>query len=104
VRWTFSTIPNALIPQALDHAQSRKYEERIVHFLREHMMSASAGLVVMDAIELVGSRPETMVVFRYHHRPPYIGQDPGIVPGPRAEAAKLWEFAIDDEPHALGAG
>jgi hypothetical protein len=94
--------PNALLPQDLDQAQSRKYEERIVRFLHEHMMSANAGLVEMDAIELVGSRPETMVVFRYHHRPAYIGQDPAVVSGSRAEAAKLWEFAIDDESYSGG--
>jgi hypothetical protein len=94
--------PNALVPQELDDQESRRYEERTAAFLREHMMAANAGLVEMDAIELVGSRPETLVVFRYHHRARYVDQHPSVVAGPRAKVAKLWDFAIDEESDPTG--
>lgn len=93
----------ALIPQGLDGQESRAYEERTVDVLREYLIGRVAGLVIVDDIQLVGSRPETMVVFRYHHRPSYVGGHADIVAGPRAEVARLWEFAIDpDDEYSRG--
>jgi hypothetical protein len=94
---------DALVSQGLDSDESRAYEERTVHALREHMIGCTAGSVIVDGIELVGSRPETLVVFRYHHHPSYVGRHPDFVAGPRAEAARLWEFAIDrDDQYSRG--
>jgi hypothetical protein len=89
--------PDAVVTQDLDEADSRAYEEHTVRALREVLLGLDAGLVTVDAVDLVGSRPDTLVVFRYHHRPQYVGQHPGLVAGPCAEIARLWEYAIDDE-------
>ncbi|MGH2895838.1 MAG: hypothetical protein ACRDPM_21575 [Solirubrobacteraceae bacterium] len=95
--------PDALIPQGLGVKDSRTYEERTVDALREHLIGSAAGPVVVDAIDLVGSRPGTLVVFRYHHNPSYLVQHADLAPGPCAEAASLWEFAIDpDDPYSAG--
>ena len=95
--------PAALIPQGLDPQESRAYEERTVDAVSEHMIGMTAGLVIVDEIQLVGSRPETPVVFRYHHHPTYVGRHADLVVGPRAEAARLWEFAIDpDDQYSRG--
>lgn len=59
--------------------------------------SAAGSVIVDDEIELVGPRPDTLVVFRYHHHPAYVGRDAELVAGPRAEAARLWNFAIDPD-------
>ena len=87
--------PQGLVPQELDAQESRAYEERTVEALRERMIGSTAGPVIIDEIELVGFRPDTLVIFRYHHHPSYVGRDAALVAGPCAEAAKLWEFAVD---------
>jgi hypothetical protein len=51
--------------QDLDEADSRAYEEHTVRVLREVLLGLDAGLVAVDAVELMGSRPDTLVVFRY---------------------------------------
>jgi hypothetical protein len=94
--------PQALVPQELNAQGSRAYEERTANALREHMIGSTAGSVIVDEIELVGSRPETRIVFRYHHHPGYLGRHADLVEGPRAEAARLWEFAIDPDDHYSG--
>lgn len=67
------------------------------------MLGGEGGLVLIDEIELTGSRPDTLVVFRYHHREEYVGRHPALVDGPQAELARLWEFAIDPEdPYSHG--
>jgi hypothetical protein len=94
--------PDGLVPQELSETDSREYEQRTVAYLREVLMGGSA-LVTLDAIELVGSRPDTLVVFRYHYRPEFVGRHPGLVAGPQAEIARLWDFAIDrDDPYSQG--
>ncbi|HEY3926432.1 MAG TPA: hypothetical protein VGL75_17860 [Acidothermaceae bacterium] len=71
--------------------------------LRRVMLSGQAGLVEIDEIERLGTRPDTVIVFRYHHRPKYVGRDPSIIGGPQAEVARLWQFAIDpDDPWSHG--
>jgi hypothetical protein len=90
--------PDGLVPQELSEADSHEYEQRTVAYLRDVLIGRSA-LVIMDAIELVGSRPDTSVVFRYHYRPESVGRHPGLVPGPQAEIARLWDFAIDPDDH-----
>lgn len=87
--------PQGLVPHELDAQDSRAYEERTVEALRERMIGSTAGPVIIDEIELVGFRPDTLVIFRYHHHPSYVGRDAALVAGPCAEAAKLWEFAVD---------
>jgi hypothetical protein len=94
--------PHALVPQGLEAQESRAYEERTVDALREHMIGSMAGLVIVDEIELVGARPETLVLFRYHHHPSYVGRHADLVAGPQAEGARLWEFAIDPDDQYLG--
>ena len=94
--------PHALIPQDLDAQESRAYEERTADALREHLIGSTAGPVIVDEIELVGARPETLVLFRYHHHPSYVERHADLVEGPRAEAARLWEFAIDPEDQYSG--
>ncbi len=94
--------PDALVPQELNTRDSRAYEERIVDALREHMIGNTAGLVIVDEIDLVGSRPDTLVVFRYHHDSDYAGRQADLVEGPRAEAARLWDFAIDPDDQYSG--
>jgi hypothetical protein len=94
--------PNRLLPQDLDEQDSRRYEERTIAYLLDHMKPASGGLVQMDTIELLGSRPDTLVVFRYHHRAEYLESDPTLAPGPHAEVARLWDFAIDDHRYSRG--
>jgi hypothetical protein len=95
--------PDGLVPQSLDAQDSRAYEEHTVDALRSHMMGSATGLVVMDAIELVGSRPETLVVFRYHHNPDHVARNADVMAGARAEAASLWDFAIDpDDAYSVG--
>jgi hypothetical protein len=94
--------PTALVPQKLDETASRRYEELTVESLRHAMLPDRGGLVVVDAIELVGSRPDTLVVFRYHHRDKYVGRAPGLDAGPRAEVMSLWDYAIDDDPWSRG--
>ncbi len=89
--------PDALVPQELNAADSRTYEERTVEALRQAMTPATSGLIAIDAIELVGSRPDTLVVLRYHHRPEFVGRHPALVTGPRAEIARLWDYAIDSD-------
>jgi hypothetical protein len=71
--------PQGLVPQSLDAQDSRAYEERTGDELRRHMMACTAGLLVIDAIELVGSRPDTLIVFRYHRRSEHVGRDAGLV-------------------------
>ena len=94
---------HGLVPQGLDSHESRAYEERTVDALREHTIGMTAGSVIVDEIELIGSRPETLVLFRYHHHPSYVGRHADLVAGPRAEAARLWEFAIDpDDQYSRG--
>ena len=58
-------------------------------------MGGLGGLLELNEIELHGSRPETLIVFRYHHREPRVGRHPLLVAGTRAEIARLWDFAID---------
>jgi hypothetical protein len=96
--------PNALVPQDLGPADSRAYEVRTVELLREWLVGVpSTGMVVVDDVQLIGTRPDTLVVFRYHHRAEFIGRGPELVEGPLAEIAPLWEFAIDEEdPWASG--
>lgn len=95
--------PDALVPQGLSSHESRAYEERTVDALRQHMIGMTAGSVIVDEIELVGSRPETLVVFRYHHHPSQVGRYTDLLAGSRAEAARLWEFAIDpDDQYSRG--
>lgn len=89
--------PEALVPQALGAEDAAEFERRVGQSLREAMMGGRGGLVEIDAIDLVGSRPDTSVVFRYHHREQYVGHAPGVDAGPRAEVARLWEFAIDPD-------
>jgi hypothetical protein len=94
--------PNAPVPQDLDAADSRAYELRVVEFLREALVGVpSTGLVIVDDVALGGARPDTLVVFRYHHRPEFIGRTPELVDGPLAEIAPLWEIAIDEEDSNL---
>lgn len=94
---------DALVPQNLSDADSRVYEERTLEALRVAMIpSPDDALVIMDTIELVGSRPDTLVVFRYHHNPRYVGRSPGLEAGPRAELAGLWEHALDRDPYVPG--
>lgn len=94
---------NEPVPQTLDEEDSREYERRVVAELRRVMMGAARGLVEMDEIELIGSRPETRIVFRYHHRDEFVGRHPSLVGGRRAEVAALWQFAIDeDDPWSRG--
>jgi hypothetical protein len=94
--------PKAPVPQDLDAADSRAYELCVVEFLREWSVGVpSKGLVVIDDVALVGDRPDTLVVFRYHHRPESIGRAPELVNGPLAEIAPLWEIAIDEEDSSL---
>lgn len=88
--------PTALVPQDLDEAMSRRYEELTVEELRSALLVETEGPVIFDAIDVVGSRPDTLVVFRYHHRPEYIGKAQGLDPGPRAEIARLWDYAIEE--------
>jgi hypothetical protein len=83
--------PAALVPQDLSPADSRRYEELTVESLRQAMIHGGSALVAIDAIDLVGARPDTVVVVRYHHQPDYVGRDPALVAGPRAEVANLWE-------------
>jgi hypothetical protein len=67
------------------------------------MIGSTAGSVIVDEIELVGSRPETLVLIRYHHPPSYVGRHEGLVAGPRAEVARLWAFVIDpDDQYSRG--
>jgi hypothetical protein len=94
--------PHALVPQELDAHESRAYEERTAAALREHFIGSTAGPVIVDEIELVGARPETLVVFRYHHHPSYVERHPDLDEGSRAETARLWEFAIDPEDQYSG--
>lgn len=94
--------PDALVPQRLDAQESRAYEERTADALREYLIGSTAGPVVVDEIELIGSRPETLVLFRYHHHPGYVTRHVDLVEGPRAEAARFWEFAIDPEDQYAG--
>jgi hypothetical protein len=90
--------PNALVPQDLNAADSRAYELRTVEFLREWPVGVpSTGLVVFDDVQLIGTRPDTLVVFRYHHRPEYVGRAPELVDGPLTEIAPFWEFALDED-------
>jgi hypothetical protein len=94
----FFDDPNALVPQDLGTADSRAYELRTVELLREWLVGVpSTGVVVVDDVQLIGTRPDTLVVFRYHHRAEFIGRAPELVDGPLAEIAPLWEFAIDEE-------
>lgn len=94
--------PSRLVRQDLSADNARAYEERTVAELRQAMMGQRHGLVVIDAIELAGTRPDTLVVFRYHHRGQYRG-DPSFAEGPQAEIATLWEFAIDpDDQYTQG--
>ena len=94
--------PSEPVPQDLDDEEARVYEERTVDALRAGLFPPRGGFVVVDEVEAVGSRPDTKIVFRYHHREEFVGRDPSIVPGPLAEVARLWEFATDDDPWANG--
>jgi hypothetical protein len=85
------------VPQDLSREDAREYERRVVSELRREMIGGQAGLIEIDAVELLGARPDTVVLFRYHHRPQYLVRDPVLVAGPRAELARLWEFAIDED-------
>lgn len=85
--------PDAPVPEDLDEAGSAAYERRTCDALRAVLMQDRGGLLAVDTVELHGSRPDTLVVFRYHHREQYVGRDPALPPGPRAEIARLWEFA-----------
>jgi hypothetical protein len=89
--------PTELVPQDLSDDDSREYERRVVAELRGVMIGGQGGLLEVADIEVVGSRPNTLIVFRYHHRRQYIGRDPSLVAGPHAEVARLWDFAIDPE-------
>lgn len=94
--------PEALVAQDLSDEDSREYEQRVLAELRRVMIGRGA-LVEMDEIELLGSRPDTLVVFRYHHRDEFVGRHPSLVAGRRAEVARIWEFAIDpDDPWSQG--
>jgi hypothetical protein len=103
--------PDALVPQDLNEADSRIYEEHTVRELRRVMLGLDGRLAAVDAVDLVGSRPGTLVVFRYHYRPQHVGRHPALVAGQRAEIAHFWEFAIDpddsqrwmESPRALAA-
>ena len=104
---------DALVPRDLDRADSRAYEKHTVRELRRVLSGLDEDtLVAVDAVDLVGSRPDTLVVFRYHHRPQYVGRQPGLVAGQRAEIARFWEFAMEpydalpgwlDSPRTLAA-
>jgi hypothetical protein len=89
--------PRRLVSQDQSDEASREYEQRVVDELRRVMLGGEAGLVKIDQIERLGTRPDTLIVFRYYHRPECVGRDPSIVGGPQAEVARLWEFAIDPE-------
>lgn len=91
------------MPQDLSDEDSREYERRVIGELRRVMIGGQGGLVEIDEVESLGSRPDTLIIFRYHHRPQYVGRHLSILAGPRAEAARLWEFAIDaDDPWSHG--
>jgi hypothetical protein len=97
--------PQAVVRRDLGDADSHAYELLVVSFLREWMMVdreewLHPGVVIIDNIELVGMRPDTQVLFRYHHRPHVIEKDAGLGPGPLAEAAR--GFGAQRRP--LGAG
>jgi hypothetical protein len=87
--------PFAVVPQDLAGKDSREYEQRVVAELRRVLIGGTGGVVEFDGIELRGSRPDTAIVFHYHHRPQYVGRNPALVAGPRAEIARLCEFALD---------
>jgi len=87
--------PDEAVPQELSDEDAVEYERRVLAELRRVMIGGEGGLVEVDAVDSLGSRPDTLVVFRYHYRPLYLGRHPSTVAGPRAEVARLWEFAID---------
>lgn len=90
--------PIALVPTDLGAADSRAYELRTVELLREAMLKGPSDLLaVVDDVQLVGTRPDTLVVFRYHHGPGFVGQLPQLIAGPLAEVARFWEFAFDED-------
>jgi hypothetical protein len=97
--------PMALVPEEMDGDDARRYEHRVLELLREHFVGApSTGILVIDDIELVGSRPDTLVVFRYHHPPEYVGQHPDLVEGQLVEIYRLWEDLLDEseQPYRRG--
>jgi hypothetical protein len=89
----------ALAPQDLSHDDSRAYVSRTIEAPRHALIGNGDGLVMIDEIEAIGDRPDTRVIFRYHHRREFIDRDPALVAGPLAEAASLWSFAIDERTH-----
>jgi hypothetical protein len=97
--------PMALVPAEMDADDARRYERRVLELLREHFVGApSTGILIVDDVELVGSRPDTLVVFRYHHRPEYVGRHQALVDGPLAEIYPLWEDLLDEseQPYRRG--
>lgn len=91
--------PEDLVPHDLSQSESRVYVSRTVDALRDALIGNDDGgsLVMIDEVEAIGDRPDTRVIFRYHYRPQFVGRDPALVLGPLAEAAALWQFAIDPD-------
>jgi hypothetical protein len=89
--------PEQPVPIELSDEDSQEFERRVVGVLRDEMIGGQGGLVEIEAIELQGSRPDTLVVFRYQYRPQYIRRHPGVVAGPQAEIARFWDFAADPD-------
>jgi hypothetical protein len=89
--------PTALVPADLSAEDARRYEVCVLEELRNHFIGRpTTGLVVVDEIEIVGSRPDMLFVFRYHHRPEFIGRAPEVVEGPLVEVAELWDLLLDE--------
>src|SRR5438270_11443065 len=87
--------PRAAVPQDLSDSDVREYERRVAGELREVMIGGQGGLVEVDEIELVVSRPDTLIVFRYHHRDEYVGSEPSLVARAASRGSSATGLAVD---------
>jgi hypothetical protein len=90
--------PSALVPWDLGVSQSRAYELRTVQELQEVLVGKQFSIrpLIVDRVELSGNRPDTLVLFRYHYRPEFVGRSPELVSGDLVEVAEFWPMASDE--------
>jgi hypothetical protein len=59
--------PSYLPPAELNATESRQFEEAVLKALRDALPAGSTfGVYVIESIDLVGQRPDTVVAFTYH--------------------------------------
>jgi hypothetical protein len=84
-----------MVRDELDASESRNYEQRVLEAVRLGVSRPQQNVLAqLEAIELAGSRPDSLIVISYRNRSSSVERYPRLLAsGTLREVAPIWEWA-----------